>query len=121
MSHHILPFTFALFLALLWVIYMPRVVLRLSGVAVSWNPFRRLLQVRKVTLGKYILEVGLLTVGVACLTFDLSNRYMRWTMYGNPSDRLTFGRLTEVILGCVFVGVFYGLLTGFMDIRRSRG
>jgi len=119
MSHQILPFSLALSLGLLWVIYMPRVVLRLSGIAVPWSPFRRLLPVSG-NLARFVLQVGVLTVGIACLIFDLSNRYIRWAMYGNPSDRITTGHVIEQVLGCLFVGILYGLLIGLMDSRKSR-
>jgi hypothetical protein len=67
-----------------------------------------------------MFQIGLLSFGIAMLIFDLSDRYLRWKLYGNPSDQLSTEHILGSIISCLFAGLLFGLLTGLIEARRSR-
>src|SRR5215472_4497344 len=103
MSHEILPFLLALTIALSWAICIPLLLARWSGIDLPLNPFKR--RRVKTSIERYITEVGVLTFGVGMLIFDLCDRYIRWKMFGGPSDRLTPEQIVGSVLGCLIAGV----------------
>ena len=113
MRHEILPFSAALLLGLVWAVFSWRLLIRISGTAAPWNPLK-LIRVR-LSLGQNV-SVGVLSWGVSMCIFDLADRYIRWRLYGSPSDQLTLERFFPILFSSLFGGVLFGFLMAFTGI-----
>lgn len=115
MNRDVLPFAVALVLTLLWVYLSMQLFLRLQKRGVSWN----LLKLRKMKLtgAQNFFGSGLLAFGVGTFIFDLSIRYVRWKLYGNPPDQLHFQSVIQVLFSALLGGVIFGMLSAAFNSK----
>ncbi len=115
MSHEVLPYGVAITLAGVWALMVPRLVLRCAlGPKVPLNPFKR----QNVELRPR--DSGFLygfCFATAMASFDLTLRYSRWWIYGNPSDRPGLSQIVEVVFTSLLSGCLFGLFTIAFDGR----
>ena len=84
MVHEILPFLIALIPALFWIAFCVPALFRLGGIAVPLIPWKR--RELRLTANQSIFWEGIVSWGVSMLLFDLTDRYVRWRLYGRFED-----------------------------------
>ena len=62
----------------------------------------------------------MLGIGVGLFIFDLADRYIRWKLYGNPSDQPQFQNVIELLYSSLLGGAIFGLLMALQDSTFGR-
>jgi hypothetical protein len=84
----------------------------MQGIAAPWNPLKRI--PARLSPGQNFF-VGALSFGGSMCLFDLSDRYIRWRLYGSPFDQVTLVRFFSIIASCMFAGVLFGAIMMLTD------
>ncbi len=118
MNHQVLPFVFALILALVWAYLSSRLLLRSPDGKISWSPINRR---GKEPIGfEAHFGFGMLGIGVGLFILDLADRYIRWKLYGNPSDQPQLQNVIELLYSSLLGGAIFGLLMALQDSTFGR-
>jgi hypothetical protein len=116
MTHEIFPFLLALALAFAWIILAVPLVCGLFGISLPLNP--RMRKSVQLTPDLRILVDGLFDCAIPVFIFGVSDIYLQWAMYGNPSDQMKPERLLDEILPVAIAGVIAGMFSAYQEEKR---